>query len=86
MNANSVRRSGVHVMVHLSPTLGRTTESRMNSTTVSSAFMNPDGTRRSCLMYRRTKNVTTTNTSDATSQSMKTCLVTEKSIPPIVGR
>ncbi len=40
--------SGVQVSTHLSPTLGRTIDSLMKSTTASSAFMKPDGTSRSC--------------------------------------
>ncbi len=48
--------------------------------------MKPDGTSRSCLRYRRTVRVTTTKTNAATSHSMKTCLVTEKLMPAIVGR
>ena len=48
--------------------------------------MNPSGTGRPDVRYRRTTVVTIRNTNAATSHSMKTCLVTEKSIPPIVGR
>ena len=43
--------------------------------------MKPDGIRRSCFRYRRTVHVTTTKTNAATSHSMNTCLVTEKSMP-----
>ncbi len=43
-----VRISGVHVFTHFRPTFGSVISSRTNSTTNSSAFMNPFGTRRSC--------------------------------------
>ena len=47
--------------------------------------MKPDGTNRSCRKYRRIVDVTIRNTSAATNQSMNTCLVIEKSIPPRRG-
>ena len=86
MNTKNVRRSGVQVLTHFVPTLGSTIESRMNWTTNSSAFMKPDGIIRSCLRYRRVVRVTPRKTTTATSQSMKTCLVTEKSMPKTGGR
>ena len=48
MKTKNVTISGVQVLTHFFPTLGSTIESRMNSTTASSAFVNPEGTSRSC--------------------------------------
>ena len=86
MKMKNVRISGVQVLTHLRPTFGCTISSRTYRTTASRALMNPVGTGRPDLRYRRTTVVTRMNTKPATSHSMKTCLVTEKSIPAIVGR
>ena len=86
MKTKKVRMSGVHVFTHLRPTLGSTMVSRTNSTTHSIPFIRPDGSGRSWRRYRRTVHVTTTKTITATSHSMSTCLVTEKSMPKILGR
>ena len=83
---NSVRMKGVQVPTHFFPTLGSTMESRTYSTTASSAFMNPDGTGRSCFRYLRTASDTTRSTVPATSHSIRTCLVTDRSMPAIFGR
>ena len=48
MKKKKVRISGAHVRTYFAPTLGRTIESRMNSTTNSRAFMKPSGISRSC--------------------------------------
>ena len=47
MKKKSVSSSGVQVFTHLRPTFGSTMPSRTNSTMLSSAFMKPEGTRRS---------------------------------------
>ncbi len=52
MKKKNVRKSGVHVTTHFDPTLGCEIESRTNSTTASSAFMDPVGTGRSCSCFR----------------------------------
>jgi hypothetical protein len=62
------------------------TLSRRNSTMTSMPLAAPEGFSSARLMERRTMSVTMENTRAATSHSMNTCLVTEKSIPPIVGR
>ena len=86
MKMNNVRRRGVQVFTHFLPTFGRAMESRMNSTTASRAFMSPVGIGRSCFRKPRTAVITTTSTKAATNHSISTCLVTEKSIPAMVGR
>ena len=48
--------------------------------------MKPVGTGRPDFRYRRTTVVTIRKTTAATSHSMNTCLVTDKSMPAIVGR
>ena len=48
IKTKNVRISGVQVWTNFLPTLGKTMESLMNTTTNSSAFMNPDGSIRSC--------------------------------------
>ena len=83
---NSVRMNGVHVFTHFFPTLGSTMESRTYSTIASRAFMNPVGIGRSCFRKRRTAQLTATSTVAATIHSIRTCLVTEKSMPAMVGR
>jgi len=60
-------------------------ESRINWTTASRAFMNPVGIGRSCFKYFCVDQVMTKNRNAATSQSIKTCLVTEKLMPSKVG-
>ena len=55
----------------------------MNSTPISSTFIGPVGTSRGCRMYRRTIAVMTTKSIAATSHSMNTCLVTDRSMPKI---
>ena len=47
--------------------------------------MNPVGMGRSCFRYFRVDQVKTMNRRTATSQSIKTCLVTEKLMPSTVG-
>ncbi len=86
MKKNNVRIRGVQVWTHLRPTFGCTTSSRTKSTTASMAFMNPVGTGLPDFRNRRTTTVTTRNTTVATSHSMNTCFVTEKSTPAMVGR
>src|SRR5262249_53490288 len=85
MNRKNVMMRGVHVFTHLLPTLGRTIVSRVNSTPYSRAFIRPEGTCRSRLKSRRTVMVPTRNTTAATSQSISTCLVTERLTPRMVG-
>ena len=48
--------------------------------------MKPDGTIRSCDRYRRVVTMIAVPTMVATSSSMKTCLVIEKSMPKMGGR
>ena len=86
MKTKSVSTRGVQVLTHFLPTLGSTMESRTYSTTASRAFMKPEGMGRSCFRYLRMVHVATRKTNVATSHSISTCFVTEKSMPPIVGR
>ncbi len=86
MNTKKVSSSGAHVLTHFLPTFGRSIESRIHSTRYSSAFAKPEGIGRSCFVYRRTVKESRMNTNADTSHSIRTCLVTEKSMPAIVGR
>ncbi len=78
--------SGVQTPVHFAPRFGRATLSRMNSTPSSSTFIGPVGTSRGCRMYRRTIAVITTKRIVATTHSINTCLLTDRSMPYTVGK
>jgi SH3-like domain-containing protein len=86
MNRNSVSTNGVQTAVHLRPTFGSTMLSRTNRTTASSAFMKPVGTSLSCRRYARTTGTTTARIRPATIQSIRTCLVTDRSTPKTTGK
>src|SRR5262249_27075636 len=73
------------VFAYLEPTFGRTMVSRINSTTASMTFANPKGADGPCFKYFRTVQVMTTNRKAPTSHSIRTCLVTDRSIPNTVG-
>ena len=81
MNTNIVSSSGVQVLTHFPPTFGSTTVSRRNRTITSSTLRPPDGTTVPRRTDRRTMVVTMKNTAAATTHSMNTCLLIEKSMP-----
>ena len=80
----NVSKTGAQVITHFSPTFGFAIESLMNLTTASIAFTQPEGTKfpldRNLLIGMMIE----TDTITATSHSIKTCFVMEKSIP-IIG-
>jgi hypothetical protein len=85
MKKKKVISIGAHVITHLSPTFGLTIVSLINLEIASIAFTHPEGTFFPLEMNLRTGTTIVKKRREATIQSIKTCLDTEKLIPKIVG-
>ena len=81
----NVNINGVQVLTHFSPTFGLTIESLINWTMASMAFNQPEGMADLLFKNDLIGIIIDSETTIATSHNIKTCFVTERFIPAIVG-
>ena len=81
MKKKNVSKTGAQVITHFCPRFGMAIESLMNFTIASIAFIHPEGTRLPLDKYFLTGIIIEIETIKATSHNIRTCFVTEKSIP-----